>query len=74
VPGLKLKAGDKVGAEVEFRFERSRSSRRILAEELEALSSDAVRAVEELVERVTADLINTGYHGLVLLAGCGNRS
>jgi hypothetical protein len=68
VPSAKVKAGER-GAESEFelRFERGRSTRRTLNEEFEALATDAVRAVEEMISKLAKDLVNVSYAGLILL-------
>jgi hypothetical protein len=74
VPSAKLKGPAKgAEAEIEVRFERSRTARRALEDEFEALSTDAVAAVQELISKVADELVGSSYAGLVLLVDGGDK-
>lgn len=70
VPSTKAKSQ---AAELEVRFERRRTAKRVLDEEFETLSTDAVQAVQDLISKIAVDLVDRRYAGLILLVDGGDK-
>lgn len=64
LPGFELGAG---GAKASFKFEREATPRTALDEELEAITSDATRGVQEMLSKLSKAVKEEGSNGLILL-------